>query len=91
MLAVIILIFSSSLGLLSKQPEEIRYKEFLELVRDDKVAALQLQKDTVYGIYKNSEYSIDKDFFKKGKCDFFTVVPSVVKRLQLRQFFLWII
>ena len=77
MLAVIILIFSSSLGLLSKQPEEIRYKEFLELVRDDKVAALQLQKDTVYGIYKNSEYSIDKDFFKKGKCDFFTVVPSV--------------
>ena len=77
MLAVIILIFSSSLGLLSKQPEEIRYKEFLELVRDDKVAALQLQKDTVYGIYKNSEYSTDKDFFKKGKCDFFTVVPSV--------------
>lgn len=55
------------------KPDTPRYSEFLDMVRNDQVKAVQLTEKTLYGLRVDSQYN-DKDFFEDGKYDFSVVV-----------------
>ncbi|MDO4567348.1 MAG: ATP-dependent zinc metalloprotease FtsH [Clostridia bacterium] len=71
----VILILSMA-GMFDFSPsKEITYQEFIEMVKNDEVEAVQIQTETLYGIERGSQYSED-DFFEEGRYDFRCVIPS---------------
>ncbi len=56
-------------------PEEMNYKEFLTMVRDEHIVAVQVRDDVIYAITDESEYTVE-DFFKRSKYDIYSIMPS---------------
>ena len=59
----------------TSKPDAINYKDFLNLVEEDKVTSVQITDGTLYGLYKDSKYT-EEQFFQKGKYDFYLTIPS---------------
>ena len=71
-----VVILMSTTGLFNfNKPTEIKYKDFITMVKNHEVKAIQLQSGTVYG-QKTDTKLTDKDFYDSGRYDFYCVITS---------------
>ena len=71
-----VVILMSTTGLFNfNKPTEIKYKDFITMVKNHEVKAIQLQSGTVYGQKMDTKLT-DKDFYDSGRYDFYRVITS---------------
>ena len=70
----LIVLLVSGFNPLGDKPEELSYNEFIQLVREGKVARAEVTNLKLLGLYKDSKLS-EKEF--PAKYDFYTYVPSL--------------